>query len=167
MAAASVNYLAIVLKELGWSYTRLIAELRRHAGAALPRSESMVTPISRWVNNTQQPDDFYRDLLSRATGRARGGSLSLPWLPPRVVPMIEAAGTTRPAGRIVLVPQVRCAARVAPAVLDGACGGRSQIDTRVGCIDSSTIVTSSPVNVSRSISWRSRSLNPSIVRAAS
>jgi hypothetical protein len=31
----------------------------------------MVTLISRWVNNHQQPDDFYRDLLSRATGRAR------------------------------------------------------------------------------------------------
>jgi hypothetical protein len=30
----------------------------------------MVTLISRWVNNHQQPDDFYRDLLSRATGRA-------------------------------------------------------------------------------------------------
>jgi hypothetical protein len=71
VAATSVNYLAIVLKELGWSYTRLIAELRRHAGAALPKSESMVTLISRWVNNHQQPDDFYRDLLSRATGRSR------------------------------------------------------------------------------------------------
>jgi hypothetical protein len=27
--------------------------------------------ISRWVNNHQQPDDFYRELLSRATGRHR------------------------------------------------------------------------------------------------
>jgi tetratricopeptide (TPR) repeat protein len=71
MAAAGINCLAIVLKELGWSYTRLIAELRRHAGAALPKTESMVTLVSRWVNNHQQPDDFYRDLLSRATGRPR------------------------------------------------------------------------------------------------
>ena len=31
MAATSVNSLAVALKELGWSYTRLIAELRRHA----------------------------------------------------------------------------------------------------------------------------------------
>ena len=31
----------------------------------------MVTLVSRWVNNHQQPDDFYRDLLSRAMGRAR------------------------------------------------------------------------------------------------
>ena len=71
MAATSINCLAVVLKELGWSYTRLIAELRRHASVALPKTESMVTLISRWVNNHQQPDDFYRDLLSRATGRAR------------------------------------------------------------------------------------------------
>ena len=71
LAGTSINCLAIVLKELGWSYTRLIAELRRHSSIALPKTESMVTLISRWVNNHQQPDDFYRDLLSRATGRAR------------------------------------------------------------------------------------------------
>jgi hypothetical protein len=74
MAATSINCLAVVLRELGWSYTRLIAELRRQAAVdaiVLPKTESMVTLISRWVNNHQQPDDFYRDLLSRATGRAR------------------------------------------------------------------------------------------------
>jgi hypothetical protein len=71
MPAAGINCLAVVLKELGWSYTRLIAELRRHASVALPKTESMIALISRWVNNHQQPDDFYRDLLSRATGRAR------------------------------------------------------------------------------------------------
>jgi hypothetical protein len=71
MAATSINCLAVVLKELGWCYTRLIAELRRHASVALPKTESMVTLVSRWVNNHQQPDDFYRDLLSGATGRAR------------------------------------------------------------------------------------------------
>jgi hypothetical protein len=71
MAATSINCLAVVLKELGWSYTKLIAELRRHASVALPKTESMVALVSRWVNNHQQPDDFYRDLLSRATGRAR------------------------------------------------------------------------------------------------
>jgi hypothetical protein len=71
MAGSGSNALRAVLKELGWSYTRLAAELRRHASVALPRTESMVTLISRWVNNHQQPDDFYRDLLSRATGRAR------------------------------------------------------------------------------------------------
>jgi hypothetical protein len=71
MAGSGSNTLRAVLKELGWSYTRLAAELRRHASVALPRTESMVTLISRWVNNHQQPDDFYRDLLSRASGRAR------------------------------------------------------------------------------------------------
>ena len=74
MAATSINCLAVVLKELDWSYTRLITELRRQAaidGVVLPRSESLIPRISRWVNNHQQPDDFYRDLLSRATGRLR------------------------------------------------------------------------------------------------
>jgi hypothetical protein len=74
MAATSINCLAVVLRELGWSYTRLIAELRREAaidGIVLPKTESLIPLISRWVNNHQQPDDFYRDLLSRATGRHR------------------------------------------------------------------------------------------------
>jgi hypothetical protein len=71
MAGSGSNTLRAVLNELGWSYSRLAAELRRHASVALPKTESMVTLISRWVNNHQQPDDFYRDLLSRATGRTR------------------------------------------------------------------------------------------------
>jgi hypothetical protein len=37
----------------------------------LPKTESLIQRISRWVNNHQQPDDLYRDLLSRATGRPR------------------------------------------------------------------------------------------------
>jgi hypothetical protein len=48
MAATSINCLAIVLKELNWSYTRLIAELRRQAaidGVVLPRSESLIPRI--------------------------------------------------------------------------------------------------------------------------
>jgi hypothetical protein len=69
MAATSINCLAVVLKELGWSYTRLIAELRRHASVALPKTESMVTLISRWVNNHLQPDDFYRGRDRRAHHR--------------------------------------------------------------------------------------------------
>jgi hypothetical protein len=74
MAATSGNFLAGALKELGWSYTKLIAELRREAavdGIVLPKIESLIQLISRWANNHQQPDDFYRDLLSRATGRPR------------------------------------------------------------------------------------------------
>jgi len=74
MAATSINGLAAVLKELRWSYGKLIAELRRHAaidGIVLPKTESLIPLISRWVNNHQKPDDFYRELLSRATGRQR------------------------------------------------------------------------------------------------
>jgi hypothetical protein len=71
MAGSGSNTLRVVLNELGWSYSRLAAELRRHASVALPKTESMVTLISRWVNNHQQPDDFHRDLLSVATSRTR------------------------------------------------------------------------------------------------
>jgi hypothetical protein len=74
MAATSINCLAVVLKELDWSYSRLIAELRRQGAVdaiVLPKTESLIPLISRWVNNHQQPDDFYRELLSRATGRHR------------------------------------------------------------------------------------------------
>jgi hypothetical protein len=90
MAGSGSNTLRAVLKELGWSYTRLAAELRRHVTVELPRTESMITLISRWVNNHQQPDDFYRDLLSRATGRARADlfsdeSVALPALPSGLV----------------------------------------------------------------------------------
>jgi len=51
MAATSVNFLAVVLKELGWSYSRLIAELRREAavdGIVLPKTESLIQQVSRW-----------------------------------------------------------------------------------------------------------------------
>ena len=72
MAGNGRNSLRAALQERGWSYTRLAAELRRHAaGAQLPKTESLVRLISRWVNNHQQPDDFYRDLLAKALGRSR------------------------------------------------------------------------------------------------
>jgi hypothetical protein len=69
-----MNTLAVVLKELDWSQTRLVAELHRQAareGKKLPKMASLVSLISRWMNNHQQPSDFYRGLLSRATGRSR------------------------------------------------------------------------------------------------
>jgi hypothetical protein len=53
-------------------WTLLVAELRRQAtatGEALPKTESLLTPVSRWVNNHQQPDGFYRDLLAGALDR--------------------------------------------------------------------------------------------------
>jgi hypothetical protein len=68
------NTLVVVLRELGWSQTRLVAELRREAArqrVTLTKTESLVTLISRWVNNHQQPSEFYRELLSEATGRSR------------------------------------------------------------------------------------------------
>jgi hypothetical protein len=72
MAGIGSNTLRTVLKEQGWSHSKLVAELRRQAaatGEALPKTESLLTLVSRWVNNHQQPDDFYRDLLARALDR--------------------------------------------------------------------------------------------------
>jgi tetratricopeptide (TPR) repeat protein len=72
MAGIGSNTLRAVLKEHGWSHSKLVAELRRQAaatGEALPKTESLLTLVSRWVNNHQQPDDFYRDLLARALDR--------------------------------------------------------------------------------------------------
>jgi hypothetical protein len=74
MAGSGSNTLRTVLKELGWSRTRLVAELRRQAassGETLPGTESLLAIVSRWVNNHQQPSDFYRDLLARTLGRPR------------------------------------------------------------------------------------------------
>jgi hypothetical protein len=68
MAATSSNCLAVVLKELDWSDTRLIAELRRQAALdriVLPKTASQIPLISRWV---------YRELLSCATGCCGGAS---------------------------------------------------------------------------------------------
>jgi hypothetical protein len=36
-----------------------------------PETESLITLVSRWVNNHQQPSDFYRELLARTLGRPR------------------------------------------------------------------------------------------------
>jgi hypothetical protein len=65
------NQLRTVLQAKSWSYSRLAVELRRRSerdGVTLPKHESLVTLITRWVNNRQQPDGFYRDLLSRTLG---------------------------------------------------------------------------------------------------
>jgi len=73
-AQPTTNTLAVVLKELDWSQMQLVAALRREAvrqRVTLPTTQSLVTLISRWVNNHQQPNDFYRGLLSGATDRSR------------------------------------------------------------------------------------------------
>jgi hypothetical protein len=36
-------------------------------GVTVPKHESLVTLITRWVNNSQQPDDIHRGLLCRAS----------------------------------------------------------------------------------------------------
>ena len=97
MPGTSINCLANVLKELGWSYTRLIAELRRQAaidGIVLPKTKSLIRLISRWVNNHQQPDDFYRDLL---VGRLEGiaSSCSVMRLPSPFSPRGPTQGLPR------------------------------------------------------------------------
>jgi hypothetical protein len=74
MAGSGSNTLRAVLKELGWARTRLVAELRRQAassGDTLPGTKSLLAMVSRWVNNHQQPSNFYRDLLARTLGRPR------------------------------------------------------------------------------------------------
>ena len=78
MAGTSSNCLAIVLKELGWSRTRLVAELRRQAassGESLAGTESLIAMVSRWVNNHQQPSDFYRDPARPDPRPAPGGAV--------------------------------------------------------------------------------------------
>jgi hypothetical protein len=77
--AGSSNTLRAILKELSWSRTRLVAELRRQAaaiGAVLPETESLIAMVSRWVNNHQQPSDFYRNLLARTLDRPGAGPFS-------------------------------------------------------------------------------------------
>src|SRR4029453_4163540 len=66
------NSLRAALKEKRGAHARLAAELRkRSAGTPLPKTQSLTANISRWVNNHQQPDDFYRELLAQALGRPR------------------------------------------------------------------------------------------------
>ncbi len=55
----------------GWSQSRAIAELQRHAqqqALRLPAFSSMKTELSRWENGHRTPDAFYRGLLELAYG---------------------------------------------------------------------------------------------------
>ena len=125
MAGNGSNSLRAVLQERGWSYTRLAAELRRHAaGSQLPKTESLVRLLSRWVNNHQQPDDFYRDLLAKALGWSRAdlfdgegtqsesGVLAIPAeLPHDVADFIGRSGEVDELRRRLLGPAARRAGR--------------------------------------------------------
>jgi transcriptional regulator with XRE-family HTH domain len=63
--------LRTALEEKGWSYTRLIAEMRKVAGRqgkTLPTTASLVAMLSRWLNAHERPSLFYREILSGALG---------------------------------------------------------------------------------------------------
>jgi tetratricopeptide (TPR) repeat protein len=75
VAAGSISArLRAALAEQGWSYTRLIAAMRRTAAVdreTLPKTESLVTTISRWLNDHERPNEFYQDLLCKALRKSR------------------------------------------------------------------------------------------------
>jgi hypothetical protein len=59
------------LEDKGWSYTRLIAEMRRVAArerVTLPTTRSLVVMLSRWFNDQERPSKFYQSILSKALG---------------------------------------------------------------------------------------------------
>src|SRR5215218_5739830 len=63
----AMNRLRAAREERGWSQSRLMYELERHAGAsglAVPGRESLRIMLSRWENGRVRPDDSYRRLLS-------------------------------------------------------------------------------------------------------
>jgi tetratricopeptide (TPR) repeat protein len=64
--------LRAALEERSWSYTRLIAEMRRMAArehATLPTTQSLIVMLSRWFNDHERPSEFYQAILSTALGR--------------------------------------------------------------------------------------------------
>jgi hypothetical protein len=76
------------LDERGWSYTRLIAEMRRVAAreqVTLPTTQSLVVMLSRWCNDHERPSQFYQSILSTALGRPRA-----------TLGFIDAPAPTRP-----------------------------------------------------------------------
>jgi tetratricopeptide (TPR) repeat protein len=63
--------LRTALEDKGWSYRRLIAEMRKVAGRqgkALPATASLIAMLSRWLNGHERPSRFYREILSDALG---------------------------------------------------------------------------------------------------
>jgi tetratricopeptide (TPR) repeat protein len=72
MAEPSIGAkLRAALEDKGWSYTRLIAEMRKVAsrqGKTLPATASLIAMLSRWLNGHERPSQFYREILSGALG---------------------------------------------------------------------------------------------------
>src|SRR5215218_4990281 len=63
----AMNRLRAAREERGWSQSRLMYELERHAvasGLAVPGRESLRIMLSRWENGRVRPNDSYRRLLS-------------------------------------------------------------------------------------------------------
>jgi transcriptional regulator with XRE-family HTH domain len=63
--------LRTALEDKGWSYRRLIAEMRKVAGRqgkTLPTTASLMAMLSRWLNGHERPSLFYREILSGALG---------------------------------------------------------------------------------------------------
>ena len=59
--------------ELGWSQSRLIAELQRQArslGKTLPPASSLKTQVSRWENGHKTPDAFHQRLFAMTYRRS-------------------------------------------------------------------------------------------------
>ena len=80
--------LRAALENKGWSYTRLIAEMRRVAArerVTLPTTQSLVVMLSRWCNDHERPSEFYQSILSKALGRPSG------WLG-----LVDSPGPSRP-----------------------------------------------------------------------
>jgi hypothetical protein len=75
MVAPSIGTrLRVAMTEQGWSYTKLIAAMRRVAAAegdSLPETRSLVTTISRWCNDHERPSEFYQDILCKALRKSR------------------------------------------------------------------------------------------------
>src|SRR5919109_163710 len=88
--------LRTALEERGWSYTRLIAEMRRVAArehVTLPTTQTLIVMLSRWCNDHERPSESYQSLLSKALGRspARLGFVESP----------ESTRVSMPASRFV------------------------------------------------------------------
>ena len=66
--------LRAAVAEQDWSYTKLIAAMRRVAaarGESLPGTRSLVTTLSRWFNDHERPSEFYQSLLCEALSKSR------------------------------------------------------------------------------------------------
>jgi hypothetical protein len=62
------------MTEQGSSYSKLIAAMRRVAeveGESLPETRSLVTTLSRWFNDHEQPGEFYQAILCKALSKSR------------------------------------------------------------------------------------------------